>query len=250
MSNNNSCIAIILAAGDGKRMKSDLPKVMHVLKDKPIIGHIVTALENVSEVEKIVVVVSPKHTLVQEYLGDRAEYVVQLEQKGTGHATLCTESLVREKSKNILVVYGDLPCLTTASLENLIKEHEQKMNFVTMMTTMVENFLDWRAPFLTYGRIVRGSEGNVSEIVEYKDADEEQKNIHEVNSGIYCFRSEWLFDQLKKLSPENAQGEYYLTDVIKMALLRNENIGSVPLEPQEAIGVTTQEDIKTIENIK
>lgn len=250
MSNNNSCVAIILAAGDGKRMKSDLPKVMHLLKGKPIIGHIVTALENVSEVEKIVIVVSSKHTLVQEYLGDRAEYVVQLEQKGTGHATLCTESLVAGKSKNVLVVYGDLPCLTSASLETLVKEHEQKMNHVTMMTTLVENFLDWRAPFLTYGRIVRGSEGNVSEIVEYKDASESQKNIHEVNSGIYCFRSDWLFEQLKKLTPENAQGEYYLTDVIKMALLRNENIGTVSLSAKESVGVTTQEDLKTLENLK
>ena len=250
MSNNNSCIAIILAAGDGKRMKSDLPKVMHILKDKPIIGHIVTALENIPEVEKIVVVVSPKHTLVQEYLGDRAEYVVQLEQKGTGHATLCTESLVAEQSKNVLVVYGDLPCLTSRSLEALVKEQEQKENQITMMTTSVQDFYEWRAPFLTYGRIIRNEQGNVSEIVEYKDASDSQKNIHELNSGIYCFGSGWLFDQLKKLSPENAQGEYYLTDVIKMALERNENVGAVALSPEESVGVTTQEDLKTLENLK
>jgi bifunctional UDP-N-acetylglucosamine pyrophosphorylase/glucosamine-1-phosphate N-acetyltransferase len=250
MSNNNSCIAIILAAGDGKRMKSDLPKVMHILKGKPIIGHIVSALEKVTEVKKIVVVVSPKHTLVQEYLGDRAEYVVQNEQKGTGHATLCTEFLVAEKSKNVLVVYGDLPCLTSESLEGLVREHAEKENFITMMTTPVEDFAEWRAPFLTYGRILRNEGGEVHEIVEYKDATELQKNIHELNSGIYCFNSNSLFEQLKKLTPENAQGEYYLTDVVKMALEKNERVGTVSLLPQEAIGVTTQEDLKTLENLK
>ncbi len=251
MSNNtNSCTAIILAAGDGKRMHSPLPKVMHLLRGVPIIGHIVGALEQVEAVEKIVVVVSPKHTLVQEYLGDRAEYVVQQEQKGTGHATLCTESLVKGKTKNVMVIYGDLPCLLPDSLERLIAEHEQSKNQVTMMTTTVENYLDWCAPFLMYGRIIRDEFGNVKEIIEYKDANEPQRDVCEVNSGLYCFESDWLFGQLTKLKPENAQGEYYLTDVVKMALGQGQKVGSVDLSPQEAIGVTTQEDLQMIQNLK
>lgn len=250
LNNTNSCTAIVLAAGDGKRMQSSLPKVMHLLRGVPIIGHIVAALEHVAAVEKIVIVVSPKHTLVQEYLGSRAEYVVQQEQKGTGHATLCTESLVKGKTKNVMVIYGDLPCLLPESLERLVAEHEKNQNQVTMMTTSVENYLDWRAPFLMYGRIIRDAGGSIREIIEYKDANEPQRGICEINSGLYCFASDWLFDQLKKLKPENAQGEYYLTDIVKIALEQGQKISSVNLPPEQAIGVTTQEDLQMIENFK
>lgn len=239
----------MLAAGDGKRMNSTVPKVMHVVKGVPMIGRIVSSLESVSEVNKIVIVVSRRHTLVQEYLGERAEYVVQQEQKGTGHATLCTESVVKGVAPNVMVIYGDLPCLTAESLQRLLHDHVKQNNHVTMMTTTVSNYTDWQAPFLMYGRIIRDEKGNVKEIIEYKDATEQQRNILEVNSGLYCFQSDWLFEQLRKLKPENVQGEYYLTDVVKIALEQGEKVLSVSLNPKEAIGVTTQEDLQMIESL-
>lgn len=243
---NNNCVAVVLTAGDGKRMNSTVPKVMHLVNGVPMIGRIVSSLESVPEINKIVIVVSPKHTLVQEYLGERAEYVVQQEQKGTGHAVLCTESVVTGVAPSVMVVNGDLPCLHAESLQRLLQEHSSP---VTMMTTVVSSYTDWQAPFLMYGRIIRDEQGNVKEIIEYKDASEEQKNILEVNSGLYCFQSNWLFEQLRKLKPENVQGEYYLTDVVKMALEQGEKVLSVSLDPKEAIGVTTQEDLKMIESL-
>lgn len=230
-------------------MKSDLPKVMHCVDGEPIIGRIVSALEGVDEVSKIVIVVSPKHTLVQEYLGERAQYVVQLEQKGTGHATLCAEAVVKGLAANVMVIYGDLPCLSGGSIQRLVEAHNEHRNHVTMMTTTVENYTNWQAPFLMYGRIIRDERGLVKEIVEYKDANEAQKSIKEVNSGLYCFQSDWLFSQLKRLQPNNVQAEYYLTDLVKMALDQGEEVLSVPLDAKEAIGVTTQEDLQMIENI-
>ncbi len=247
MKQTSKIAVVILAAGQGKRMNSSLPKVMHILKDKPIIGHIVSAFEKLESVGKIIVVVPSTHTLIQDYLGNRVEYCIQTEQKGTGHATLCTEPLVQEK--NVLVLYGDLPCVTTDAFTRLADEHITHNNIVTMMTTPVENYDEWRAPFLTYGRIVRNDQGNIQEIVEYKDANEQQKNILEVNSGVYCFRSEWLFDQLKHVVPNNAQAEYYLTDVVKMALEKGGSVGSVVLSAREAIGVTTQEDLRMLESL-
>lgn len=250
LNNPNFCTAVVLAAGEGKRMKSDLPKVMHLLGGIPIIGHIVDALEQVAAVKKIVIVVSPKHTLVQEYLGKRAEYVVQREQLGTGHATLCTESLVKSSSENVMVIYGDLPCLTGQSLQRLLDQHVSQNNQVTMMTTTVSNYTDWQSPFLMYGRIIRSDNGNVKEIIEYKDANEDQRRGHEVNSGLYCFQSNWLFEQLYILKPENVQKEYYLTDVVKIALEQGQKVGSVELSAEEAIGVTTQEDLQMIASLK
>ncbi len=249
MSHTSKIAVVILAAGQGKRMNSPLPKVMHLLKDKPIIGHIVSAFEKVESVGKIIVVVPSNHTLIQDYLGNRVEYCIQTEQKGTGHAVQCTEDMVRENFENVIVIYGDLPCISTESLDRLVEKHVHEKNQITMMTTPVQDYNEWRAPFLTYGRIVRNTEGSIQEIVEYKDANEQQKNILEVNSGVYCFRADWLFEQLKYVNTNNAQSEFYLTDVVKMALEREETVNTVLLNPQEAIGVTTQEDIKVLESL-
>lgn len=249
MNQNSKIAVVILAAGQGKRMNSSLPKVMHMLKDKPIIGHIVSAFEKLKSVGKIIAVVPSTHTLIQDYLGTRVEYCIQTEQKGTGHAVQCTEDVVKGNFENVIVIYGDLPCITSKSLDCLVQKHADEKNHITMMTTLVQDYNEWRAPFFTYGRILRNDQGSIQEIVEYKDANEQQKNILEVNSGLYCFDSNWLFDHLKKLNTNNVQGEYYLTDVVKMALEQGQNVSSVFLDAKEALGVTTQEDLRTLESL-
>lgn len=241
---------IILAAGDGKRMQSNLPKVMHLLHDKPLIEHLVLAGEKVTGVEKIIAVVSPKHRLVQDYFGSKIEYTVQQEQSGTGNATFVTKELVLHKMENVIVLYGDIPGITTESLQRLVDEHIKQKSVVTLITTHVPDFEDWRKPFESFGRILRNAQGEIQEIKEYKDCSEYEKKIKELNSGQYCFQTDWLFEHLPLLKQNNAQKEYYLTDVIKIALEKHQKISSVQVDPLEALGVSTQEDLQILSTLK
>lgn len=245
---NNKIAAVILAAGEGKRMKSDLPKVMHLLNGRPMIDHIVSSVEKLN-VDKIICVVSKKHTLVQEYLGNRSDYVTQEEQKGTGHAVLCTEPNLKDTVDEVLVLNGDIPCVSTASLQKILKNHINDNNILTLATVIPENFFEWRSVFTMYGRVTRSLLGKIEKIVEFKDASEEQKNIRELNAGIYCFKAEWLFEHLRSLQLNNAQGEYYLTDLIKMALDEGQKVSSVEVDPKEVVGVSTQEDLKLVSSL-
>jgi len=241
---------VILAAGEGKRMQSNLPKVMHLLKGKPIIEHVVEMVEHIPGIEKIVLVVSPKHTLVQDSIGNRAEYAVQSQPLGTGDAVLSTESILKGKIDSVMIVYGDMPLLSTDSLIHLKQEHEQKQNVMTMMTVSVPNFEGIYAPVRTFGRIIRDEKGNIIKNVEYKDATDEQKEIKELNPCLYCFEANWMFDHLKRLEPKNVQGEYYLTDLIQMALEEEQKVSSIAIDPQESLGISTQEDLQLLSTLK
>lgn len=241
---------VILAAGEGKRMQSNLPKVMHLLQGKPLIEHLVLAGEKVQGVKKIIAVVSPKHTLVQDHFGSKIEYAVQQEQSGTGNATLVTKELVLHKVENVIVLYGDIPGITTESLQRLVDEHGKQKSVVTLITTVVSDFEEWRKPFESFGRILRNEKGEIQEIKEYKDCSEQEKNTKELNSGQYCFQTEWLFEHLPLLKQNNAQKEYYLTDIIKMALEKQKKVSSVQVDPIEALGVSTQEDLQILSTLK
>lgn len=250
MLQSNKFAAVILAAGEGKRMKSDLPKVMHLLNGKPLIGHVVEIVEHIPGIEKIVLVVSPKHTLVQDYIGSRAEYSIQTHPLGTGDAVLSTENLLKESVGHVLIVYGDMPLLSTDSLVRLKEEHMDKENVMTMMTVTVPNFEGEYAPVRTFGRIIRDENGNIIKNVEYKDATDLQKEIKELNPCLYCFQVDWMFDHLKRLEPKNAQGEYYLTDLIQMALEEKQKVSSIAIDPSESHGVSTQEDLQILSTLK
>lgn len=237
---------VILAAGDGKRMQSTVPKVMTLINEKPIIDHVVTAAEHVSFPKEIVLIVSPKHTLVQDHLGIRALYQVQQEQLGTGHATFVAAPVLQGKSDHVVVLYGDMPALSTESIEKLVQKHLEKDNTITLMTATVPDFLNQYSPMNSFGRIIRGSDGHIVKSVEYKDATEDERAVKEVNPCIYCFKSDWLFENLPLIKNENVQKEYYLTDLIKMGLEKGEKLSSVDIRPEEVFGVNTKEDLDVV----
>ena len=197
--------AIVLAAGKGTRMKSALNKVMHPVLNKPMIGHIVDTLQECG-VERIVVVVGHGADSVKEYLQDRVEYAVQEPQLGTGHAVM-QATMLEGLSGDTIVLNGDGPCIQK---ETILKAFESNANHAcTVLTSVLESGAQ-------YGRIVRNEDGMVEKIVEAKDCSDEELKIKEINTGIFCFNNQALFEGLKEITNDNAQNEYYLTDLVEI----------------------------------
>lgn len=201
--------AVILAAGKGTRMKSKLYKVLHPVLGKPMVEHVVDQLDQIG-VSRQIVIVGHGAEAVQDTLGTRVEYAVQEEQLGTGHAVQMAEAELAGKSGATLVVCGDTPLLKAETLEALLAHHEAQQAKVTVLTAIADDATG-------YGRVVRGEDGNVTKVVEHKDASEAELAINEINTGTYVFDNELLFDALKQVGNNNAQGEYYLPDVISIA---------------------------------
>lgn len=201
--------AVILAAGKGTRMKSKLYKVLHPVLGKPMVEHVVDQLDQIG-VSRQIVIVGHGAEAVQDTLGTRVEYAVQEEQLGTGHAVQMAEAELAGKAGATLVVCGDTPLLTAETLEALLAHHEAQQAKVTVLTAIADDATG-------YGRVVRGEDGNVTKVVEHKDASETELAINEINTGTYVFDNELLFDALKQVGNNNAQGEYYLPDVISIA---------------------------------
>lgn len=246
----NSIGIVILAAGHGTRMKSDLPKVMHELNGKPLIEHMVDRVEASACCVKPVIIVNPNHTMVQECLGDRAHYVVQPEQLGTGHAVAQAKSLLQGKTKQVVVLYGDMPFVKSDSINRLIERHIERDNIMTLMTFTVPHFEDEFAPFFSFSRIVRGGEqGHIVKDVQKKDASEEELQITELNPCYFCFDSDWLWKHVEMLDNNNAQAEYYLTDLLKKAIDMGEKISSIEITPGEARGINSKEDLEVAQKI-
>lgn len=241
---------VILAAGDGKRMKTGIPKVMNLLHGKPLIGHVVDHVLESGLVEKPVVVVSAGHNLVQEYLGDRAVYVIQDKQLGTGHAVACAETELKNKCDSLVILYGDMPFITASSLKKLVESHISNKNILTMLTITVPDFEGWRKYFYDFSRIIRDKNGEIIEDVQMKDATKEELTITELNPCYFCFDSKWLWSHLKQLKTDNTQAEYYLTDLVKFVMVEGAKLGTVQIDPTEAIGINTKEHLEIAENIK
>lgn len=234
----------ILAAGLGKRMKSpDKPKVMFEINGKPMIGYVVDLAFRVNA-EKVVPIVGHHREQVINYLnenfpGKDIEYAVQAEQLGTGHAVMQTEGLLKDFDGDILILSGDVPLLKFETVEKLINEHFSGGNDATLLTTEFGNSTG-------YGRIVRDENGRFRKIVEEKDATEEEKSIKEINPAIYIVKAGLLFDALSKISPENNQKEYYLTDIFHF--IPNGKIGTVITSDElEVTGVNSIEQLKEME---
>lgn len=244
--NMNKKLAVaILAAGLGKRMKSpDKPKVMFEINGRPMIDYVVE-LAFMVNAEKVVPIVGHHRELVIDFLnktftGKNIEYAVQAEQLGTGHAVIQTAELLKDFDGEILILSGDVPLLKFETVEKLINEHFEKNNTATLLTTVFENSHG-------YGRIVRDAEGNFSRIVEEKDATEEERQIKEINPAIYIVNAKVLFDALSKISPENNQKEYYLTDIFHF--IPKEKTGTVVTSDElEVTGVNSIEQLKEMED--
>ncbi|HKY56253.1 MAG TPA: bifunctional UDP-N-acetylglucosamine diphosphorylase/glucosamine-1-phosphate N-acetyltransferase GlmU [Anaerolineales bacterium] len=225
--------AVLLAAGQGTRMKSNLPKVLHPLCGKPMIWHVLQALKSAAT-EKPVVVVGYGADQVKEYLGDSAECVLQEPQLGTGHAVMQTGSLLRDKTDYVIVTYADMPLLRGEAFNQLLETQQPNPGPLTLMTVIAD---DPRG----FGRIVRKPDGTVEAIVEEYVATEEQQKIKELNVGAYCFKSEWLWDALHRIQKNPKKGEYYLTDIVEVAVQDNLPVQAVVYQNLiETIGINTR----------
>lgn len=228
-----SIIPIIIAAGEGTRMKSDTPKVLHTLCGKTMIEYVLKAVEDISTY-KPVVVVGHGADRVKEYIGSRVEYVLQKQQLGTGHAVMMAEDHISGINGYAIVIAGDTPLITADTIKKLYKHTVDNDYAATVLTSDAEN------PF-GYGRIVRNADNNVEKIVEQKDADESELKIKEVNSSIYCFNIKYLIESLGKLNNNNAQHEYYLTDVISILINNGHKVGALTTgDFTEIMGVNTK----------
>ena len=244
MQKNDKVKIIILAAGKGKRMESELPKVLARVGGKTMIRHLIESIKNVTN-EKPVAIVGYKMEIIKKELGDSCLYVEQKEQLGTGHAVSCAEKDCGD-TEHIVVLYGDQPFISSETIKNLIDRHLRSDAIITLATTKVSDFEDWRNGFKAFGRILR-KDGNVIGIREYKDANEIEKNIKEVNAGSYVFDAKWLWKNIKKIKNENAQKEYYLTDLIKIATEEKVRIKSIDIDAREALGANSKEELDTLE---
>ncbi|MBD7895107.1 bifunctional UDP-N-acetylglucosamine diphosphorylase/glucosamine-1-phosphate N-acetyltransferase GlmU [Limosilactobacillus sp. Sa3CUN2] len=222
--------AIILAAGKGTRMRSKLYKVLHKVCGKTMVEHVVGQLEK-ADINNIVTIVGFGAERVEEVIGNRTKFALQNEQLGTGHAVMQAKDLLGNEDGETVVVSGDTPLFTADTFKKLFEYHEQRHAAATILTSV--------APDPTgYGRIVRNEVGIVERIVEQKDATPEEQAIHEINTGVYCFDNEKLFAALKKVNNDNAQGEYYLTDVIEILKKEQEIVTAYKMADfDESMGV-------------
>jgi UDP-N-acetylglucosamine diphosphorylase/glucosamine-1-phosphate N-acetyltransferase len=235
---------IILAAGEGKRMKSAMAKVLHAVAGRTMISHVVdTAVEVAGR--NVVVVVGHQAEKVKETVSKHADalFAYQSDQRGTGHAVQCALPFLLEECRAAVILCGDVPLITTATIRRLIDKHLQHGNDVTLLAVTVEN------PF-GYGRVIRSETGNVEAIVEEADATADEKQIDLINSGVYCVNKNFLERSLPQIKSANAQRELYLTDIIKIGRLSGKQIGLLTLEDSaEVMGINTIEDLQRVEAV-
>ncbi|KPJ22232.1 bifunctional UDP-N-acetylglucosamine diphosphorylase/glucosamine-1-phosphate N-acetyltransferase GlmU [Streptococcus phocae] len=234
--------AIILAAGKGTRMKSDLPKVLHSVSGLTMLEHVFRSVSALKP-EKKVTVIGHKAELVREVLADQSAFVLQTEQLGTGHAVMMAEEELASLDGHTLVIAGDTPLITGESLKNLVDFHINHKNVATILTAAAQD------PF-GYGRIIRNADGEVTKIVEQKDANDFEQQVKEINTGTYVFDNKRLFEALKNINTDNAQGEYYLTDVIAIFREQKEKVGAYTLRDfNESLGVNDRVALATAEEV-
>ncbi|MFC0525136.1 bifunctional UDP-N-acetylglucosamine diphosphorylase/glucosamine-1-phosphate N-acetyltransferase GlmU [Pontibacillus salicampi] len=234
--------AVVLAAGKGTRMKSELPKVLHPVCGKPMVQHITDKLARLS-VDQTVTVVGHKSEMIKNQLGDAVKYAMQQEQLGTAHAVKMAERQLADKEGTTLIITGDTPLVTEQTIQNLMDHHRETNAAATILTMNTEDPSG-------YGRIIRNENGDVERIVEQKDASEEELAVKEVNSGIFCFDNQKLFTSLDKVSTNNNQSEYYLPDVIEILKNEGEVISASSTDDvEEAMGVNDRVHLATAERI-
>lgn len=205
--------SIILAAGKGTRMKSDMPKVLHTIFDKTLVGYVIDAVNNTGLADENFVIVGHQAERVEEYINknyDNAKCVLQSPQLGTGHAVSMALPYLKDFDGEVVILNGDLPLITSDTIKEFVEFHKDKKSDVTVMSA---NFDDPT----NYGRIIRNSDGTLNAIVEEKDTNSEQKKVKEINVGCYCLNWTKVKNAFNELKTDNAQGEYYLTDIVKWA---------------------------------
>ncbi len=222
--------AVVLAAGQGTRMKSKLYKVLHPVCGKPMVEHVIDQVSTLG-LHKMVTIIGFGADLVQSLIGERSMYSLQEEQLGTAHAVMQASSLLASEKGTTLVICGDTPLIRAETMEALLKHHEELGAKASILTAYAQDPTG-------YGRIIRKTNGEVLRIVEHKDATDEERKVQEINTGTYCFDNEALFHALKQVSNENTQGEYYLPDVIEILKNAGETVSAYQTEQfEETLGV-------------
>jgi len=236
-----SITALILAAGEGKRMKSDKAKVLHQVCGKPMIEWVYEAARDAG-VGKCVIIVGHKAEQVMEHMGDRAEYVMQEQRLGTGHAVQQARSYMEDEGY-ILILYGDTPLITSETIKKAMDcMLDEKLDAVVISADVEDPS--------GYGRIVRNPDGSFKRIVEHRDASPAEREIKEINSGMYIFKARELADALQFLKNDNDQGEYYLTDTLEIMLARGLKVGVYKVQDStEVLGANDRAQLEMLESI-
>lgn len=238
----NGINAVILAAGEGTRMKSNNPKVSHKVCGKPMVQHVIDSAISAG-IDDIIVVVGYKAEMVKECIKTDVKYALQEKQLGTGHAVMCALDFIKDNDGLTLILCGDVPLISEFTLSSLISYHNSNGLSGTILTA------DFDDPS-GYGRIVRDKSGNVEKIVEHKDASDTERKINEINSGMYCFNTQKLIKALKNVKNNNAQGEYYLTDVIGILKGMGLKLGAYKvLDNTEIMGINSRIQLYEAENV-
>ena len=233
--------SILLAAGQGVRMHSKLPKVLHPILGKPMIWYALEAARKAAQTRPVVVV-GHGADAVEKFVGEGAQFVLQEHRLGTGHAVQQAVTVLRDQCDLVLVTYGDMPLLRSTTLEKLIKHQLKHAGVFTMLTGIAE---DPRG----FGRIIRDNDGKVNAIIEEAQATPNQLDIRELNLGVYCFKASWLWDALEQI-PLSSKGEYYLTDLVGIAVSQDKSVMALQIEdPVEAIGVNTRVHLAEVEKV-
>lgn len=234
--------AIILAAGQGTRMKSKLYKVLHPILGRPMIQYVLEALRP-TQLDTLVTIVGHGADEVISEIGQKSEFAIQDEQLGTAHAVLQAEDILKNKQGTTIVVCGDTPLITPETFEKLFEHHENTGSKATILTTNIPDPTG-------YGRVIRNEAFDVERIVEHKDANDKEKAVNEINTGTYCFDNEALFAALAKVNNDNAQEEYYLPDVIEILKQQNEKVTAFITEnDKETVGINDRVALAHAENI-
>ncbi len=238
----DNIMAIVMAAGKGTRMKSKKSKLVQKIYGKEIVKRAVENAEKAG-IKDIVAVVGYMKEEVMTVLGDNVKYAFQEEMLGTGHAVMQAKEYLKGKKGKVLVLNGDVPLIRPETLNKLLEKSSENKEYATLLTAIYDNPTG-------YGRIVRDEGGNVEAIVEEKDTTDEQKEIKEINAGIYCFDIEELLSALEKISPNNAQGEYYLTDVIQIMNEKGLKTGAVIVEDNtEILGINDRIQLEMLTKV-
>jgi bifunctional UDP-N-acetylglucosamine pyrophosphorylase/glucosamine-1-phosphate N-acetyltransferase len=241
---------IIMAAGHGKRMGHELPKPLVPLAGKAIISYLLDSIAESGVCNDPIIVVSPTNIDVfREHLGPDYNYVLQHEQLGTAHAVMAAEEALAGSEEPIFILNGDHPWVSAETIKAVAEKAPSAENPLTMATTVVPDFEGWRGAFYSFGRIVRNDENKVQDIVELRDATDEQKAIHEVNPQYLCFEPDWMWKHIKQVKNNNNQEEYYLTSLIPMLFEEGYTIRTVQIDPKEALGINTKEHLELCEQV-
>ena len=240
MFSSRNLATVIMAAGKGTRMKSDLPKVLHLVNGQPMIFHVIKLSKAIGSERIILILGHKKELMIDSIKYEGVEYVIQEPQLGTGHAVQQTEPLLKDFTGDVLVLSGDVPLLKKSTISKLVKLHHQTNAGATVLTAVLEN------PF-GYGRVIRKKDNTMDKIVEEKDCSDEQRKINEINAGIYIFQAKALFKALNKINNDNQQGEYYLPDTLKHIAENGKSIAlHISAEPIEISGVNSIEQLNKI----